>query len=308
MVFAYVVRDAVPANDGAIQSDFVTNWSKRLGEFRLAQKSVLITGCSSGIGLASAKAMSERGWRVFATARKADDLAMLSRLGLQAVPLELRDPNSVTACTAMVLERTNGRLDGLFNNAAHGQPGAVEDLSVELLRDQFEVNLFAWHALTRPIVAAMRAAGSGRIVNCSSVLGLISPPYRGAYNATKFALEALTEAMRHELVGTQIKVSLIEPGPIGTRFVETAMGLLRGNIDIEGSVHREVYHRRLTNMAAGGKQTFKLPPEAVAAKLVHALESPRPKVRYYVTIPTYLAAYGKRVLPQFLADRMVRGA
>ena len=252
--------------------------------------------------------MSGRGWRVFATARKREDLARLTSLGLEALPLELRDPASVAACAASALERADGRLDALFNNAAHGQPGAVEDLSVELLRDQFEVNLFSWHALTRPIVAAMRKNNSGRIVNCSSVLGLISPPYRGAYNASKFALEALTEAMRHELAETAIKVSLIEPGPIGTNFVETALKLFRKNIDIEHSAHHAIYERRLVSMAAGGKQTFKLPPEAVAAKLVHALESPRPKVRYYVTLPTYLAAYGKRLLPQVLLDRMVRGA
>ena len=271
-------------------------------------KTILITGCSSGIGLASAKAAAARGWRVLATARKPDDLSRLASLGLEPLPLELRDPASVAACAATALERAGGRLDALFNNAAHGQPGAVEDLSVELLRDQFEVNLFAWHALTRPILAAMRKAGGGRIVNCSSVLGLISPPYRGAYNATKFALEALSEAMRHELAGTNISVSLIEPGPIGTNFVATALELFRANIDIEASAHREVYHRRLAGMAAGGRQTFKLPPEAVAAKLIHAIESPRPKAHYYVTVPTYLADIGRRLLPQRLADLMVRGA
>ncbi len=274
----------------------------------MTNRSVLITGCSSGIGLASAKAMQARGWRVFATARKPADLAMLQDLRLEAVPLELRDPASVAACARSVLERTDGKLTALFNNAAHGQPGAVEDLPVEALREQFEVNLFSWHALTRPILAAMRQHGSGRIVNCSSVLGLISPPYRGAYNASKHALEALTEAMRHELYGTAIHISLVEPGPIDTRFVEHALELFRAKIDIANSAHHEVYQRRLAAMAAGGTQTFKLQPEAVATKLVHALESPRPKVRYYVTIPTYLAVIGRRVLPRLLSDRMVRGA
>ena len=274
----------------------------------MPQRSVLITGCSSGIGLASAEAMRGRGWRVFATARKLEDLARLTALGLEALPLELRDPVSVDACGRAALERTDGKLTALFNNAAHGQPGAVEDLPVERLRDQFEVNLFSWHALTRPIVAAMRKNGGGRIVNCSSVLGLISPPYRGAYNASKFALEALTEAMRHELAGTGIHVSLIEQGPIATNFVETALALFRKNIDIEASAHREVYQRRIAAMSAGGSQTFKLPSEAVAAKLVHALESSRPKVRYYVTVPTYLAVAANRLLPQILKDRMVRGS
>ena len=245
---------------------------------------------------------------MFATVRKPEDLARLTALGLEALTLELRDPASVAACAKTALERTDGKLDALFNNAAHGQPGAVEDLPVELLRDQFEVNLFALHALTRPILAAMRRNNGGRIVNCSSVLGLISPPYRGAYNASKFALEALTEAMRHELHGTNIRVSLIEPGPIASKFVETALRLFRANIDILGSAHRETYQRRIASMAAGGRQTFKLPPEAVAAKLIHALESPSPKVRYYVTVPTYMAAIGKRVLPRLLLDVMERGA
>lgn len=274
----------------------------------MAPRSVLITGCSSGIGLASAQAMHERGWRVLATARKPEDLQRLAALGFDALPLELRDPASVQACALTALERTDGKLTALFNNAAHGQPGAVEDLPVEFLRDQFEVNLFSWHALTRPIIAAMRKNGGGRIVNCSSVLGLISPPYRGAYNATKFALEALTEAMRHELIGTGIHVSLIEPGPIGTNFVATALALFRKNIDVEASAHREIYRRRIASMSAGGRQTFKRPAEAVAAKLVHALESPRPKVRYYVTIPTHLAVLSNRVLPQVLKDIVVRGA
>ena len=274
----------------------------------MPQRSVLITGCSSGIGLASATVMRDRGWRVFATARKLDDLARLQNFGLEALPLELRDPASVAACAKTALERTDGKLSAIFNNAAYGQPGAVEDLTAELLRDQFEVNFFSWHALTRPILVAMRQQGHGRIVNCSSVLGLISPPYRGAYNASKFALEALTEAMRHELYGTDIHVSLIEPGPIATRFVAHALENLRANIDMAGSPHREVYKRRLAAMEAGGTQRFKLPPEAVARKLVHALESPRPKAHYYVTIPTYLAAIGKRVLPRWLGDRFVRGA
>ena len=274
----------------------------------MPQRSVLITGCSSGIGLASAKTMQVRGWRVFATARKPADLAMLRDLKLEAVQLELRDQASIAACAKTVLEKTQGRLYGLFNCAAHGQPGAVEDLPVEYLRDQFEVNLFGLHALTRPILAGMRKAGEGRIVNCSSVLGLISPPYRGAYNASKFALEALTEAMRHELYGTNIKVSLIEPGPIASKFVYSALELFRSRIEMVNTAHAEVYKRRLAAMEAGGTQRFKLQPEAVAGKLVHALESRHPKVRYYVTVPTYLAAIGRRVLPQVLSDGFVRGA
>jgi len=272
----------------------------------MTQRSVLITGCSSGIGLASAKAMRARGWRVLATARKPDDLARLGDLGFEPIALELRDPASVAACAAAALERTQGRLDALFNNAAHGQPGAVEDLPVELLRESFEINFFSWHALTRPILKQMRANNAGRIVQCSSVLGLISPPWRAAYNSTKFALEALTDAMRHELYGTAVRVSLIEPGPIATRFIEHSMENLRDNIDIEASVHRDAYKGRLAAMAKGGKLTWKLQPEAVAGKLVHALTSRNPKHRYYVTVPTYLAVIGKRFLPHIIGERVVR--
>jgi NAD(P)-dependent dehydrogenase (short-subunit alcohol dehydrogenase family) len=273
-----------------------------------AQRSVLITGCSSGIGLASAKMMQARGWRVFATARKPDDLAMLAALGLEPVPLELRDPASIAACAKTVLERTDGQLSALFNNAAYAQPGAIEDVPVEALRDQFEVNLFSWHALTRPILAAMRANNAGRIVNCSSILGLISPPWRGSYNATKHALEALTDAMRHELAGTNIHICLIEPGPITSRIVENALVMFRSRIDMAGSPHRVYYEARAAAMEKGGTQTFKLPPEKVAEKLVHALESPRPKRRYYVTVPTYLAVIYRRFLPAFVQDWIVRGS
>mgnify|MGYP001435630699 CR=1 FL=1 len=272
----------------------------------VANRSVLITGCSSGIGLACARGMQARGWRVFATARKPDDLARLAASGLEALPLELREATSIEACARAVLERTDGKLTALFNNAAYGQPGAVEDLTPAVLKAQFEVNLFGTHALTRAILPAMRRQGFGRIVQCSSVLGLVSPPYRGAYNATKFALEALSDAMRHELAGSGIAIALIEPGPITSRFVEHALGHFRTNIDIERSAHCETYKRRLAAMEKGGKQTFKLEPEAVLAKLVHALESPRPKRRYYVTIPTYLVVVGRRLLPAAIADRFIR--
>lgn len=271
-----------------------------------AARSVLITGCSSGIGYACARGMLARGWRVFATARKPADLERLEANGLEAIHLELTDKHSIDACARTVLERTQGRLDAIFNNAAYGQPGAVEDLRPDVLKAQFEVNLFGTHALTCAVLPSMRQQGHGRIVQCSSVLGLVSPPFRGAYNATKFALEALSDAMRHELAGSGIRISLIEPGPISSRFLEHAIARFKANIDMEGSAHRETYKKRLDAMEKGGRQTFKLEPEAVLGKLVHALESPRPKRRYYVTLPTYLVAYGRRVLPDAIADRFIR--
>ena len=272
------------------------------------QKSILITGCSSGIGLASVRVLKKRGWRLLATARTDEDLARLTKEeGVTALRLELRDPKSVAACASQALELTNGKLAALFNNAAYGQPGAIEDLSGAVLREQFEVNVFAQHQLTSALIPAMRAQGHGRIVNCSSILGLVAVPWRGAYCASKYALEALSDALRMELGGSGIHVSIIEPGPIRSRFIESATAAFKANIDVDGSVHRTEYQKRLAGMAAGGRVTFKLEPEAVAAKLVHAVESPHPKVRYYVTTPTHVAAAVKRILPHRLMDRFAAG-
>lgn len=272
----------------------------------MTHRTILITGTSSGIGLASAQTMAQRGWCVFATARRSEDLKRLARIpGVEPVMLDLRDDASIAACAETVLQRCGGRLDALFNNAGFGQVGAVEDLTSALLRDQLQVNLVGLHALTRHVLPTMREAGRGRIVMCSSVLGFAAAPYRGAYCASKFALEGLTDALRLELIGSGIHVSLIEPGPIATRFVETALAQFRSSIDIERSPHREDYLRRLAAMEKGGKSTFKLQPEAVVGKLIHAVEHARPRRRYYVTVPTYLAAIGRRLLPGAAFDRLL---
>jgi NAD(P)-dependent dehydrogenase (short-subunit alcohol dehydrogenase family) len=269
-------------------------------------RTILITGCSSGIGLASARAMKARGWRVIATARKADDVARLkSEEGVEALPLELADQRSIEELVRAALALGEGRIDALFNNAAYGQVGAIEDLPAALLRRQLEVNLIGTHELTRLIIPAMRKAGRGRIVQCSSVLGMVTGPYRGAYSASKFALEGLTDAMRIELKGSGILVSLIEPGPIRTRFLETALANFKATVDMAASPHRDTYRARLASMERGGKTTFKLEPEAVARKLVRAVESPRPKIRYFVTTPTYIAAFIKRALPDRLAEGII---
>ena len=244
---------------------------------------------------------------MLATARSESDLERLRQQeGVEALSLELADERSVARCAEEALDLAAGHIDALFNNAAFGQVGAVEDLTAAVLRHQLEVNLVGGHELTRLILPSMRRAGAGRIVNCSSVLGLVSASYRGAYCASKFAMEALSDAMRLELAGTGIHISLIEPGPIATRFVETALARFQSGIDIEGSPHREIYLARLAAMRAGGTQRFKLPPEAVAAKLVHAVESPAPKARYYVRVPTYIAAAMRRALPTPLLDRFLR--
>jgi NAD(P)-dependent dehydrogenase (short-subunit alcohol dehydrogenase family) len=268
----------------------------------MSKRSVLITGCSSGIGLASAREMKACGWRVFATARKLADISRLKEEGLDSLYLDYAEPDSIAAAAEEVLQAAGGKLDALFNNGAYGQPGAVEDLTPEVLRAQFEANVFGWHDLTRRVIPAMRAKREGRIVFCSSVLGLLAAPYRGAYCASKFAIEALADSLRIELAPAGIKIVLIEPGPIATRFLEHALDAYRRNIDLEASAHREIYRTRIARLEEGGSQTFKLGPEAVALKLVNALESRNPKPRYYVTIPTYAAALFRRLLPTRALD------
>jgi NAD(P)-dependent dehydrogenase (short-subunit alcohol dehydrogenase family) len=269
----------------------------------MSERSILITGCSSGIGLASAREMKARGWRVFATARKHEDLARLrDEVAVESLYLDSAEPASIAEAAEHVLAATGGRLTALFNNGAYGQPGAVEDLTPDVLRAQFEANVFGWHDLTSRVIPSMRALGEGRIVFCSSVLGLVAAPYRGAYCASKFAIEALADTLRMELATTGIKVVLIEPGPIASRFLEHALEAYRRNIDLDGSLHREVYRARIARMEEGGSQTFKLGPEAVAAKVVQALESRTPKPRYYVTVPTYVAAFLRRLLPTRALD------
>lgn len=265
--------------------------------------SILITGCSSGIGLCCAKGLAARGWRVFATARRPADVASLAAEGLEALPLDLADPASISSALDTVLARTGGTLDALFNNGAYGQPGAVEDLSREVLREQFETNLFGTHDLTVRVLKVMRQQGHGRIVTNSSLLGYVSLPFRGAYNASKHALEGLTDTLRLELRGSGIQVSLIEPGPVTSRFRANAFSMYQKNIDKAHSPFRTIYEgmeRRL--LKKGPAQPFTLPPEAVLEKLLHALESKRPKVRYYVTFPAHLFAWLTRLLPHTALD------
>ncbi len=272
-----------------------------------SERTVLITGCSSGIGRRAAEMLAARGWRVFATARKADDVHRLAADGFEALRLDLDAPASIAEAVETVMERTGGRLYALFNNGAYGQPGAVEDLSRETLRAQFETNLFGWVDLTNRVIPHMRRAGRGRIVNNSSVLGLIALPLRGAYNASKFALEGLTDTLRLELHGSGIHVSLIEPGPIESRFRANAVRHLRERIDLARSPFARQYHGALRRLErAGPAAPFTLPPEAVVRRLIHALESPRPKPRYYVTTPTYLFAMLRRLLPTRALDRILR--
>lgn len=270
-------------------------------------KSIIVTGCSSGIGAYCAQALKRDGWRVFATVRKAEDLGPLAEQGIEALIMDYTDPESIEALVTTVFERTGGRLDALFNNGAYGQPGAVEDLPTEVLRAQFETNLFGWHDLTRRVIPAMRAQGEGRIVQCSSILGIVPYRWRGAYTASKFALEGLSLTLRMELEGSGVQVSLIEPGPIESRFTANALTHIRQAIDLENSVHAEDYRRQLARLdGTGPVNRHKLGPDAVYKVLTHALTARRARPHYLVTKPAKQGALLKRWLPADLFYRLMR--
>lgn len=266
-------------------------------------KSILITGCSSGIGRNTALFLRERGWRVFASARQDRDVEDLRRLGFDAVQLDHADSASQQRALAWVLEQTGGTLDGLFLNGAYGQPGALEDIRREVMRLQFETNFFGWHELTTMVIPVMRRQGYGRILFNSSILGFVAFKYRGPYVASKYALEGYCDTLRQELRGSGVYPVLIEPGPILTKFRDNAMIMYRRYIDPAQSYHHDAYLGQEQRLAKNGAAApFTLGPEAVARKVARALEARRPASRYYVTFPTYLFAYLKRVLPASALD------
>ncbi|CDX24071.1 Short chain dehydrogenase [Mesorhizobium plurifarium] len=269
-------------------------------------RTVIVTGASSGIGAYCARALKAEGWRVFATARKPDDIAALEADGLEAFYLDYREPQSIAALVDAVLERTGGTLDALFNNGAYAQPGAVEDLAVAALREQFEANFFGWHDLTRRIVPVMRRQGHGRLVHCSSILGLAPVRFRGAYSASKHAIEGLMLCMRQELEGSGIHLSLIEPGPVTSKIASNGLTWFLKNIDLENSVHRADYQAQLARLQAGGSVSKLKPgPEIVHAALRHALLSQRPRPHYVVTLPARIGVALKRILPASLLYRVL---
>ncbi|TGS11599.1 SDR family oxidoreductase [Mesorhizobium sp. M2E.F.Ca.ET.209.01.1.1] len=271
-------------------------------------RTVIVTGASSGIGAYCARALKAEGWRVFATARKPDDIAALEADGLEAFYLDYREPESIAALVERVLERTGGTLDALFNNGAYAQPGAVEDLPVAALREQFEANFFGWHDLTRRVMPVMRRQGHGRLVHCSSILGLAPVRFRGAYSASKHAIEGLMLCMRQELEGSGIHLSLIEPGPVTSKIASNGLPWFLKNIDVENSVHRADYQAQLARLQAGGSVSkFKPGPEIVHKALRHALLSQRPRPHYVVTVPARIGAVLKRILPASMLYRMLAG-
>ena len=270
-------------------------------------KTILITGCSSGIGYSTAISLKNRGHNVIATARKAKDVLRLSQEGFTAIQLDLADSQSIQNAVNQAIALTDGKIDALFNNGAFGQVGAVEDLSREALRFQFETNFFGTHELTNLVLPIMRNQGHGRIIYNSSVLGLVAMPYRGAYNASKFALEALADTLRQELYGTAIFISLIEPGPILSDFRKNSYLLFQKHIDQKNSLHKSAYDKMINRLQKEeAAVAFTLPAEAVTKKVIHALEANRPKTRYYVTVPTYILAILKKMLPTSWLDAIVR--
>ncbi|KII12265.1 SDR family NAD(P)-dependent oxidoreductase [Phaeobacter sp. S60] len=271
------------------------------------QKTILMTGCSSGIGLDAAHGMRERGWTVFASCRQRVDCDRLRAQGFISPLMDYTDAETLRSGLGEVLEHTGGTLDVLFNNGAHGLPGAVEDVSTDGLRSIFESNVFGWHELTRNVIPVMRAQGHGRIVQNSSILGFVSFPWRGAYVATKHAIEGLTDTMRVELRDSGIHVILIEPGPVTSKIREKAIPHFEKYVDWENSALRDRYEASLLKRLyeSTGPDRFELPASAVTAKLVHACESRRPHPRYYVTVPTHIGGVLKRILTTRAIDRIL---
>lgn len=269
-------------------------------------KNILITGCSTGIGHCVAHGLKERGYRVLATARKQQDIARLTSEGLEVLPLEMSDSQSIYALVEQLKERCQGELYAVFHNAAYGQPGAVEDLSRQTLEKQFATNFFGWIELNNLLIPMLRQQPTARIIVNSSVLGIIALPYRGAYNASKYAIEGIMDTLRLELHNTNIKVSLIEPGPVSSDFRKNSLIALNENIDIENSIHSRKYLRQIKRMEkVGPSAPFTLPADAVLKKVIHALESKKPNAHYYVTFPTYLFGFLKRILPTRWLDKVL---
>ncbi|MDF3055728.1 MAG: oxidoreductase, short chain dehydrogenase/reductase family [Gammaproteobacteria bacterium] len=277
------------------------------------QKSILITGCSSGIGYCAAKTLHDRGYHVVAAVRKKEDKARLISEGFDSILLDINDSSSIIAGVEETLDKTKGQLYALFNNAGYGQLGAIEGISTESLRQQFETNVFGVHELTNAILPVMKKQGHGRIINVSSMLGLVVMAYTGAYAASKFAIEGLTDAFRIELRDSNILFSLIEPGRIKTKFLGNAQGSrdkaqaladLNKNLDKENSQNSS-NPVPPSNAADKYASPLALGPEAVVQKLIHALESSNPRARYYVGFPTYLFAFLKRILPSKWLDAVM---
>jgi short-subunit dehydrogenase len=264
---------------------------------------ILITGCSSGIGKETALYLKQKGYRVFATARDNNDVAKLAALEFEAFLLDVTKPETIKNTLLEILKITNGTIDVVFNNAGFGQPGAIEDISTDTLKEQFETNVFGIHEVTRQILPIMKKQGYGKIIQHSSVLGFVSLKYRGAYNASKYAIEGLTDTLRLELKHTNIDVTLLNTGPVTSEFRNNAVKNLKKNVDIEHSTYKEIYHKNIKENKS--EVPFNLPAIAVAKVVEKIIKTNRVKPRYYITKATYLLGYFKRILSTNMLDKIL---
>lgn len=270
------------------------------------KKTILITGCSSGIGLDAAQALQKRGYQVIASCRKKQDQQRLIALGLDTILLDVNDSDSIKTAFAEVLTKTGGRLDVLINNAGYGQVGALEDIPRETLRQQFETNVFGLMELSALAIPVMRQQGQGRIINISSILGIISMPFRGAYNASKYAVEGISDTLRLELKSSGIKVIAIEPGPIESRFRDNCVESTNTTPLPETSYFKAQYSKLIeAHKQTGSNSFFTKTPEAVITKLIHAIESKRPRAKYPVTFPAHFMVFLKRILSTKMLDKFL---
>lgn len=271
----------------------------------MKSKVILITGCSSGIGFDTVFALQKRGHRVVASCRSLDDVQKLTNMGVETLHLDVNDSVSIQTAFTQLLNSTAGQLDVLINNAGYGQAGALEDVSRNALRQQFETNVFGLMELTNLAIPVMRRQGQGRIINISSVLGVISMPFRGAYNASKYAVEGLSDTLRLELKASNIKVITVEPGPIESRFRDNSVDGSLKNIDTSHSHFKKQYDTMLTSYKqAKSKSRFTKKPEAVINKLIHAIEATNPRAKYPVTFPSHAFIFLKRILTTKSLDRL----
>ena len=270
-------------------------------------RSVLITGCSSGIGLCLALGLKKAGYRVFATARKSNDVEKLKQLGLESHQLDLTSSESIKLAMSEIYSQTD-TLYGLIHNGAYGQVGALEDISREVLEAQFQANIFGWHELTNLVLPVMRKNNSGRVIYLSSVLGFVAMPFRGPYNASKFAIEGLVDTLRLELINTNIQLSLIQPGPIDSQFRANAYLAFKDNVNMDNSNYQANYQGMIERLNSSKLATFTLAPESILSCVLHALEAPKAKIHYRVTFPTKLFALLKRILPSRILDKILSKA
>jgi len=267
------------------------------------RKAVLITGCSSGIGLNAAQYLSNRGFHTIASVRQAKDIAKLQALKIECIQLDLASEQSISQAVEYI-SQNHPQLYGLVNNGAYGQTGAVEDLSRAALREQFETNLFGTHELTQKLMPLFLQQDRGRVIQVSSVLGFIALPMRGAYNASKFALEGLTDTQRLELQATNIHMSIVEPGAIETHFRQNSFQYFEKNIDAQNSRFIEQYKSLKDRLNRNENARFTLQAERVSYDIHRALTANKPKIRYRITVPTIVGAKLKRLLSDRMMDKI----